>query len=173
MEPAQVNPESSDKATIYDWHPGKSPLLWVMSLLSFACAVGSFLFYKNTGETGGKIFAACLGLLFVFCGVGLLLPARMAVNFARRKLTRETLFLGRVPLWRKNFQFGEFDAVVLQRKDGGDGTATYFVGLNCLSGRKLWLKYFSNVPSLYPCLEAEKIVEQLSRDLQLPVNRMR
>lgn len=168
-----MNSESSDRIVIYDWRPDRSPSLWLMSFFSFACAVGSFFFCQTTGETGGKVVAVCLCMLFMLCGIALLLPTRMAVDLAGRKLTRETLFLGRFPIWRKNFQFGQFNAVVLQRHDSPNGTATYFVGLSFLSGRKLWLKYFSNVPSLYPCPEAEKIVEQLARDLQLPVNRTR
>lgn len=163
--------ESSDKITVCDWHPNKSSFLWLMSLLSFICVICSYSFYKHTDEAGGKTISVCLCFLFTVCGIGLLLPSRMAINFSKQKLTRETLFLGRFPVWRKNFQFGEFNAIVLDRREGGDGTADYFVGLNYFSGRKLWVRYFSSVPLEYPCSQAEKLAEQLAHDLQLPINK--
>jgi hypothetical protein len=161
---------SSDNIAIYNWHPFQKKTLLAMSLFSFVCAGGSAFFFIHSTESTEGIVSVCLCGLFLLCGTALLMSTRTKINFSAQILSRETLALGRYTVWRKNLQFGEFNAVMV-KKTAGENSSDYFVGLNYLSGRKLWITYFPNIPDGFPCSQADHLAEQLSRDLQMPIKR--
>jgi hypothetical protein len=161
---------ASENVATYDWHPFQKKTLLAMSLIGFICAGACAFFGTHTNETSGRIVSVCLGILFTMAGIALLIPTRTRINLSTHTLCRETLVFGNYPIRRKNLQFGEFSTVVIDKRSG-DNSYDYFVGLKYLSGRKLWVTYFSNIPAGSPCSQAERVAEQFSTALQLPIKR--
>lgn len=160
---------SSDNIAIYNWHPFQKKTQFAMSLFSFVGA-GSTLFFMHSAESSARIASVCLCALFLVVGIALLMSTRTKINFSTQILYRETLVFGRYTVWRKHLHFGEFNAVIIDKR-AGENSYDYFVGLNYLSGRKLWITYFPNIPEGFPCSQAERLAERLSTDLQMPIKK--
>jgi hypothetical protein len=156
---------SSDKIVVYDWHSAKSPLIWLMGLFSFVCAIGAASFLATDAP---KFFSLGLAVAFAIGGFGLLSRCKTTINLAKHTLVQETRFLNRVLIWRRNFQFSDFIAIEINQRIGGDRD-NCFVGLHRLSGRRLWITYFENTPQGFTSSRAKDFAENLSRDLQLPI----
>ena len=161
---------ASDNVATYDWHPFQKNTLLAMSLISFICTGACAFFGTHTNETSGRIVSVCLGFLFMVAGIAFLMPTRTRINLSNDTLSSETLVFGHYPIRRKNLQFGEFSAVLIDKRSG-DNAFDYFVGLEYLSRRKLWVTYFPNIPAGSPCSQAERVAEQLSAALQLPITK--
>jgi hypothetical protein len=64
-----------------------------------------------------------------------------------------------------------FNAVVVDQKVGRAKNVCY-IGLHLLSGRKFWIKYFENSPDGLTSSQAEEFMNELSRNLRLPINKI-
>jgi hypothetical protein len=165
-----MNAVSSDTTRSYEWHPYPRQHMYLMSLFSFVCMIGSFYFLATLPDTTGKIFSAILAVMFAACSIGLLLPGRTVLNVSKRTLTREILLFARYRMYSTERPFADFKSIRLERRVGGT-EADYWVGLKPLKGRTLWISYFSNIPISSPGFHAETLAEQLSSDFKLPVNK--
>ena len=158
-----MNLESSDQIKTYDWHSFKQ--VWPFGIIAFACAIGAFAFSRSDGL---KILSLVLGVGFTICGIGCFLPGATSINSSKRTLSRQIFFLGRYPVWQRNYSVHDFDAIIIHQREGGDRN-NCFVGLNRISGWKLWITYFENTPGGITSSRAKDLAEQLSRDLQMPI----
>jgi hypothetical protein len=162
---------SSDNIAIYNWHPFQRKYVAIMSVFSFLCVGGCIFFYTNTSELSGKIVSVSLGSIFLVAAIALLISPQTKINFSTHTLSREIRLFGPYTFRYRNVKFSEFNAVIINKTES-EGGCDYLVGLNYLSDRKFWVTYFSNIPQGYPCSRAERLAEQLSSELQMPVKRI-
>jgi hypothetical protein len=161
-----VKNESSDKTIVHNWHPGKKPVGMLAFFFLFCMGI-ILLFGGNKAPTIILIFA---GIFSLFCGLALFFESKTIINLTSRTLIREQTFLNRFTYWRTSFLLDELQEVVLDQRVADDG-GSVIIGLKLISGRKLWVKYFT-ASANKRCREAEDFAARLSHDLHLPVTQL-
>lgn len=165
--------ECSTNSQVYQWH---SCSRWAICLYSMACLVFSagclFAFAISSGEElEGNRIALVLGVAFGLCAVALSIQVRTIVDQVQRKVTRESMLLGRFVMFRRSFKFDDFKTVLTRCTGDEEGASdTWFVGLRRKSGRRLWIRYW-NVPRKSACNEAEWLAERLAGEIGVSVER--
>jgi hypothetical protein len=141
-----------------------------MCLLALVC--GAIAFVVSFHVTDGRWVIKTLGVLFIVCGLGMVIRPVTVVDSDARIVSRHSRLFGRFPFWSRRYPFSDFCAVVIlhvRRPNFGGDSDQYFVSLRRRSGRQVLISYFG-ADDARNCRPAEELGQRLSADLQIEID---
>jgi hypothetical protein len=159
----------SDRVKVYGFSISPTSVLhWLVILISSLVAITSGLFFLFSPQILPRIFSAFLFFGFSATALAMLCPRKTVINFPQKTVIVEKLFLGRWKIHSDHFRSTDFSSVILHYRLSDE----CYLGLNGVTGRKLWIKYFSKRSDESTSPEAESIALELSQAMQLPLEKV-